>query len=258
MPATPAVVPPCDVVGSGPHRVIALHGWFGDRRSFARIHPYLDTDAFTYAFPDYRGYGEARGVEGEHTLAEIARDVIALADKLGWDTFSLLGHSMGGTAMQRVMLDAPGRVRRLAGVSPVPASGVPFDEQGWALFSGAAADPGNRRAIIDFTTGNRLPGRWLDEMVATSLRVSDEYAFRAYLDAWAGTDFHAEIEGDPTPVLVVAGAHDPALSAEVMRGTWLNWYPNAELVVLADAGHYAMEETPLALVSAVERFLSAG
>ena len=42
-----------------------------------------------------------------------------------------------------------------------------------------------------------------------------------------------------------------------MRGTWLEWYPNAELTVLGDAGHYATDETPLALVSAVERFPAA-
>jgi pimeloyl-ACP methyl ester carboxylesterase len=248
---------PHDLCGSGPHRVIALHGWFGDRGAFRRVRPYLNEEAFTYVFPDYRGYGEARDLSGEYTLAEIAGDVIALADRLGWEEFSLLGHSMGGAVMQRVMLDAPGRVRRLVGVSPVPASGVPFDEQGWALFSGAADEPGNRRAIIDLTTGSRLPATWLEEMVAASLANSTVPAFRAYLDAWARTDFHTEVVGDPTPVLVIAGGHDPALSADVMRGTWLEWYPNAELTVFNDAGHYATDETPLALVSAVERFLAA-
>ncbi|GAA0320843.1 alpha/beta hydrolase [Actinoallomurus spadix] len=243
--------------GSGPHRVIALHGWFGDRDAFAAIRPYLNTEAFTYAFPDYRGYGEARDLTGDHTLTEIAGDVLALADKLGWDEFSLVGHSMGGTAMQRVMLDAPGRIRRMVGVSPVPASGVPFDEQGWALFSGAADEPANRRAIIDLTTGGRLPGAWLDAMVDTSLRVSTVPAFRAYLDAWARTDFHEEVAGNTTPVLVIAGAQDPALSADVMRATWLQWYPNAELVTFQDAGHYAMDETPLVLVAEMERFLAA-
>ncbi|TDE57219.1 alpha/beta hydrolase [Nonomuraea mesophila] len=251
------VVLPHDVTGSGPHHVIVLHGWLGDRTSFRKVRPYLDGDAFSYAFPDYRGYGEARDLTGDYSLAEISGDVIALADKLGWETFSLVGHSMGGTAMQRVMLDAPGRVRRLVGVSPVPASGVPFDEQSWALFSGSAEEPANRRAIVDLTTGNRLPGAWLDEMVAGSLAGSTVAAYRGYLDAWAKTDFHGEVTGSATPVLVIAGEHDPALSAGVMRGTWLQWYTDAELLTFADAGHYAMDETPLALVSAIERFLAA-
>jgi esterase/lipase len=59
--------------GTGPHRVIGLHGWSGDRDAFARIRPDLNGEAFTYAFPDYRGYGEARELTGEFTLAEGAR-----------------------------------------------------------------------------------------------------------------------------------------------------------------------------------------
>lgn len=251
-----SVVLPHDVHGSGPHRVVALHGWFGDRSSFQKVQPYLDGDAFTYVFPDYRGYGEARDLTGEYSLAEIAGDVIALADKLGWEDFSLIGHSMGGAAMQRVMLDAPGRVRKLVGISPVAASGVPFDDQSWALFSGAPDEPGNRRAIIDFTTGNRLPARWLDEMVENSLNNSAVPAFRAYLEAWGHADFAAEVAGNATSVLVLAGEHDPALSADYMRGSWLESYPNAELSTLANAGHYANEETPLALVATIEGFLT--
>ena len=252
-----SVALPHDLVGSGPHRVIVLHGWFGDRRSFGKIQPYLDGDAFSYAFVDYRGYGDARDRTGEFSLKEIAADVLAVADELGWDRFSLVGHSMGGTAMQRILLDAPDRVSKLVGISPVPASGMPFDDQSRELFTGAADEPGNRRAIIDFSTGNRLPGRWLDEMVDNSLRNSTVAAFRAYLDAWAGTDFHTEVTGNTTPVLVIAGAHDPALPADAMRATWMEWYPNAELVTFPDAGHYAMDETPLALVGTIERFLAA-
>jgi pimeloyl-ACP methyl ester carboxylesterase len=248
---------PHDTYGSGAHRVMALHGWFGDRNAFQNMRPYLDGDTFTYAFPDYRGYGEARDLTGEYTLAEIAADVIALADKLGWDRFSLIGHSMGGTATQRILVDAPGRVHRMAGISPVPASGVEFSEEGWALFRDAAENPANRRVIIDVNTGSRLPAKWVDEMVEKSLANSTVAAFRAYLDAWARTDFHAEVVDNPTPVLVVVGDQDAAISADFVRDNWLRWYPNAELVRFADAGHYATDELPLALVATIERFLAA-
>jgi pimeloyl-ACP methyl ester carboxylesterase len=206
---------------------------------------------------DYRGYGEATDRAGEFTLEEIAGDTLALADELGWERFSLIGHSMGGKAIQRVLADAPGRVEKLIGITPVPAAAVPMDEAGAALFAGAADEPANRRAIIDFTTGNRLTGVWLDAMVRTSLEVSTRDAFAAYLDAWAKTDFQKEIEGNPVPVQVIAGEHDGALGPDVMRATWLAWYPNAELDVFANAGHYPMNETPVALATSIERFLGA-
>ena len=244
-------------VGSGPIHVLALHGWFGSGRGLGGLPDLVDTTRFTYAFPDYRGYGDRRGVTGEYTIAEAAADMIAVADDLGWDRFSLVGHSMGGIVAQRVLADAPGRIERLAGISPVPASGVPFDEPGWALFSGAAGDPAKRRAIIDLTTGNRLAGHWLDRMVLDSLAGSDPAAFAAYLPAWARTDFGAEVAGNPVPVLAVVGEHDPALGETAIRATWLTHYPNARLEVLANAGHYAMAETPVRLVTVLDEFLAA-
>lgn len=246
-----------EVVGTGPHKVIALHGWFGDKGGWGPIGDLLDGETFSYAFMDYRGYGGSRDVEGEHTIAEIAADALWLADELGWEQFSLLGHSMGGKAIQQVLADAPDRVRALVGISPVPAGEVPFDAQGWALFSGAADSPDNRRAIIDLTTGNRLSGRWLDQMVAYSLEHCDPKAFGDYLTSWAKTDIHQRIAGSTIPALVIAGDHDPALGPQVMRDTWLRWYDNVRLEVLSDAGHYGTYEAPVRTVSLVEDFLRA-
>lgn len=246
-------------VGSGGHVVLCLHGWFGSAEGWGPLPELVDPDAYTWVFPDYRGYGARRDVPGKHTLDEIAADTLAVADELGADRFSLLGHSMGGTAAARVLVEAPDRVRALVGLSPVPASGVPFDDESWALFSGAAAEDANRAAIIDLTTGNRLSPRWVDRMVRRSVERSDRAAVGDYLHAWGRTDFSSLVLADDrvtgTPVKVIVGEHDPALSADVMRGTWLAWHPDAELEVLANAGHYATEETPVALVTSVEEFL---
>ncbi|MET9862596.1 alpha/beta hydrolase [Streptomyces smyrnaeus] len=254
---TGAVVLPAARIGDGAHHVIAVHGWFADRRAYAPVFDVLDRDTFSYAVPDLRGYGEARDIPGSWTTDEAAGDILALADALGWERFSLVGHSMGGAVIQRVVLAAPERVRRMVGIAPVPASGVPLQGEQWELFAQAAQRPANRRAIIDLSTGNRRPDAWLDRMVERSLSCTDPGAFRAWLDSWALEDFHEQVRGCRVPVRLVVGDGDPVLSAEVVRSTWLRWYTAAELVEVPAAGHYPLDETPLETVRAVEDFLRA-
>ncbi|MER7763555.1 alpha/beta hydrolase [Streptomyces sp. NPDC097619] len=242
-------------VGSGPVRVIVLHDWFGTSANWGSVLDYWDPEGFTYAFLDYRGYGERRDEPGRFDVPEIAGDVLALADELGWDTFSLIGHSMGGKAAQQVLVHAPHRVEKLIGVAPVPASPYAMDEATHALFHGAAAEPGNRRTILDLVTGNRASGHWLDRMTAHSVEVSRPEAFASYFASWQSLDLSAAVKGNTVPVLVLVGAHDLALTAEVMEATWRVWYPHSEVRILPGAGHYPMHETPVALVTAVESFL---
>lgn len=234
-----------------------LHNWFGDRTSFAPLRAHLDAAVGSYAFVDCRGYGDALDHAGAYTMEEVAADALAVADDLGWESFSVIGHSMGGKAAQLMLLDAPHRVRSIIGVSPVSAAGFPLDGDTWELFAGAADEPANRRAIIDNTTGGRYDDAWLGALVERSVTRSSATAFRAYLDSWSRADFHERVRDNPVPVLLVVGAHDPALGTDAMEATWLRWYPNARLEVLKDAGHYAPEETPQALAEAIEAFLAA-
>ncbi|TJZ57568.1 alpha/beta hydrolase [Streptomyces piniterrae] len=246
---------PHEVQGRGAERILLLHNWFGDRTSFDPLREHLDGDAYSYAFVDCRGYGEAKQTDGAYTMEEVAADALAVADHLGWDTFSVLGHSMGAKAAQLMLLEAPSRIRTLLGVSPVPASGFPLEGETWELFAGAAESPGNRRAIIDNTTGGRRSAPWLDAMVSRSVGRSSPTAFRAYLDSWSRTDFHTRVADNPIPVLLVVGVNDPALGTEAMHGTWLKWYPHAQLKELPDTGHYAPQESPQALAITIGQFL---
>jgi pimeloyl-ACP methyl ester carboxylesterase len=244
-----------EAFGRGAHKVVVLHGWFGDQTFMGPMHDALSGEEFTYVFPAYRGYGASKEQSGAHTIEEISADVRALIDQLGFDKVSLVGHSMGGKFIQKVAVDAPGRIRRMVAVTPVPASAVPFDEQGWGLFSGAAENIGNRRAILDFTTGSRLSAVWLDHMAAASGGNCTKEAFAAYLLAWAKSDFHREVIGNEIPIKVIVGEHDGAISADVMKATYLTWYKNAELEIMLNAGHYPMNETPIALATSMEAFL---
>ncbi|MFI0976866.1 alpha/beta fold hydrolase [Streptomyces sp. NPDC021093] len=248
---------PYRLIGSGDHKVLVLHDWFGTSAGWGSFLDYLDGDTFSYAFLDYRGYGDRKAVTGAYTLAEIADDTLALADALGWERFSLVGHSMGGKAAQQVLAQAPQRMRKLVGLAPVPAGPYPLDADGEALFYGAAQDRDKRLAIIDLVTGQRASRTWVDLMVDRSLQLSTREAFGGYVQDWVTADLTKRIAGNPLPVKVFVGEHDLALTADVMRATWLQHYPNAELEEIANSGHYPMHETPVALVTAIESFLSA-
>lgn len=241
-------------VGRGPHAVLVLHGWFGDAHAFAPIEPWLSTEAFSYVFMDQRGYGGMQGAHGEYSIAEIADDALALADTLGLTRFSVVGHSMGGMVMERIAIDAPARVRALVGIAPVPCGGIAYDATTLAFLEGAAQQLEHRRTIIDRSTGGRLPPAWIDWKARYSAACSSPEAFAAYLQAWAQTDFSAALRGTH-PVKLLVGEHDPTFTATRMAQTYGQRYRSASIEVLANAGHYPMNETPLALVAAIESFL---
>jgi esterase len=244
-----------DRFGEGVHRVIALHGWFGDQTTYAPLYEALTPSEFTYVCPAYRGYGASKHLSGRYCIEEIAADVVALADTLGFETFSLIGHSMGGMAVQRILADVPRRVRKIVAITPVPASGVPFDPATVKLFESAVSDMANARAIVDFSTGKRLSPTWIARIAAYPKSVATDAAFSAYFPSWCKTDFSAAIKGNPVPLRVIIGEHDPGLDTKLMTETFLAWYPNAELEVMPNSGHYPMNETPIALATSIEAFL---
>jgi pimeloyl-ACP methyl ester carboxylesterase len=241
--------------GHGPKKVIALHGWFGDGSSFEPMLSGMDPATFEVALPDYRGCGGSKAQAGPYDLATIARDVLDLADALGWASFSLIGHSMGGKAALKVAALAPERIERLAGLTPVWAGRAPFDAETTDFFRSAAEKVDARAAILRNTTGERLPAFWSRQEAQRSLERSTREAFAGYFESWAGDDFADEVAGLDKPVLVVVGANDRGVPEAVVQATWLKALPQATLEVYAEAGHYPMFETPLQLAASIERFL---
>ncbi len=71
--------------------------------------------------PDLRGYGDAdRAVKIDATrgVGDFSDDVIALLDKLGIGRVHIVGHSMGGSVLWRVMIDHPDRLLTVTMVAP--------------------------------------------------------------------------------------------------------------------------------------------
>jgi len=241
--------------GHGPEHALVLHGWFGDSRVFEPMLSALDESRFSFAFMDYRGYGQSKSLGGPFDIPTIASDAVALADHLKWDTFNLVGHSMGGKAALQLAADHPRRVRKILAITPVWAGRVPFADQSLAMFRGAVQDVRLREAIIGDTAGGREPAVWARNLAAQSFRVSLQEAFGAYLESWAMSDFAADVHGLPIPTRVVVGAHDSSITRDVVSVTWLANLSKASLDVLPECGHYPMLQTPLALARVFESFL---
>ncbi|MQA63954.1 MAG: alpha/beta hydrolase, partial [Actinophytocola sp.] len=133
-------------VGTGQHAVICLHGWFGSADGWGYWPEVADGWAYSWWFPEMRGYGARKDETGDYTMKEYAADALAFADA-----------------------------------------------DGEGLFFGAPEKDENRRAIIDFTTGNRNSGHWLDAMVAFSRANSTEEAFAGAVRSWVRDDYLADV-----------------------------------------------------------------
>ncbi|RQS76905.1 alpha/beta hydrolase [Burkholderia sp. Bp8963] len=158
--------------GTGPDGVMVLHDWLGDHTNYDPLLPYLDTAAFTYVFADLRGYGKSRHLTGACTVDEIAADCVALADRLGWQRFRLIGHSMTGMVTQRVAADAPSRIKSAIAVCPVSAAGNRLGDEARAFFASTIGnDDAFRRLDTRFlvVVGDKDPGLGEDAMKDTFL-----------------------------------------------------------------------------------------
>ncbi|MBX7215051.1 MAG: alpha/beta hydrolase [Thermoflexales bacterium] len=243
------------IIGSGPEHVIAMGGWMGDHKVFAPAFPYLDRERFTWVFADPRGYGRSRHIAGKHTVKEVAGDVVALARSLRLGKFHFVGHSMNGMVAQYLCAHHGDRLKRVVGVTPVPATGAALEGDALTLFSNAWRVPANRGTICQITTGNRNTKTWEQAMIKASLSSTTREAFRDYYTMWTATNFVEDMRGVKTPFLALTGEHDLGVPTDFVRSTILSWMPNAELHVMANAGHYPMMETPVQFVTVVEAFL---
>lgn len=103
------VTPP----GPAVPRVLALHGWLDNAASFIPLHAHLPgIDLVALDMPGH-GASDHFPASAEYTVVNMARSVFAAADALGWEKFSLLGHSLGGAVSSLMAAAAPQRILRL-------------------------------------------------------------------------------------------------------------------------------------------------
>ncbi|MGO1542159.1 MAG: alpha/beta fold hydrolase [Luteimonas sp.] len=106
---------------AGAPRVLALHGWLDNAASFVPLAPHLG-DVELVA-PDLPGHGQSFHLApgADYSFAGAVHAVLDVADALEWETFTLLGHSMGAGIASLVAAGCPERVERLVAIEALGA-----------------------------------------------------------------------------------------------------------------------------------------
>lgn len=105
--------------------VIALHGWLDNAGSFDLLAPRL-AGAHLIAL-DCAGHGLSgfRSPDAAYNIWQDVPEVFAVADQLGWERFTLLGHSRGAAIASLAAGTLPARIESLVmidGGVPVPGA----------------------------------------------------------------------------------------------------------------------------------------
>lgn len=243
------------VIGNGEEKVFVTHGWKIDHTCFESMFPALDQQNFTYIFIDQRGYGLSREMGGPYTVNQVAEDIVSLSNSLKCEKFHIIGHSMGGKVIQRIMANEPDRVKSAVGITPIPAVPIPFNDTEWELFSTAHNDRQKRLQIFRLSTGNRYTDAWYDYVADRSMESCTNLAFSEYLNSWVNDDLVEDVIGIQTPILILVGAHDPHMTKDLMINTYGKWMKNVHVEEILDSGHYPMLETPLLLSAKCQEFI---
>ena len=113
----------CEEGGSG-EPILFHHGYTGAHDVWLdEISPRLN-DRYRCVVMDCRGAGDSEHPAGGYSIEQYADDVIAVADSLGLDRFTYVGHSMGGGIGYQLGVTYGERLNKLVLVAPIPAAGI--------------------------------------------------------------------------------------------------------------------------------------
>ena len=97
--------------GAGPP-LLLLHGWPEFWLTFEPLMLRL-ADRYTLLAPDLRGFGDSGKPDGPFGPDQHAADMLALLDALQLPRVGVVGHDVGGAAMQSLARRAPQRLSGL-------------------------------------------------------------------------------------------------------------------------------------------------
>jgi pimeloyl-ACP methyl ester carboxylesterase len=279
-----------NVASAGPEGgepIIFLHGFPESHRTWRHQLDGL-SDLYRVYAPDQRGFAASdrpAGVENYET-DRIVADVMALADALGLDHFTLAGHDWGGAVAWTAALAHPFRVKRLIIVNaPHPLvfqkSLIDDEPQREAsqyinFFRSPAAEAGITgmgletfldKVMLSHADATKLPAEerrhylddWSQPGVLTTMlnwyRASKIVVPAPEEEAKAPLWTHAPFPKLRMPTLVVWGLKDVALLPVQLEGL-PDLIEDLRLVTSPTASHFITWEEPGTVTSAIRDFMA--
>lgn len=241
-------------------KVLLLHGigggaaiWGDEGSGSVRALQSAGYDALALNLP---GYGGAAGVVDWNGFVDTVLDAIGTTPAV------LVGHSMGGMVAQEVMVRAPERVRGLVLACTSAAFGK--NDGAWqAQFLAERLAPLDAGLGMPGMADKLLPGLVAPSASEAARRIAvqvmsrvPEATYRSALKAIAGFDRREALSRINVPTLLLAAEHDRTAPPDVMR-RMAERIAGSQYVCLADAGHIANVEQPVAFNAALLGFLKS-
>ena len=201
---------------------------------------------------DQRGHGQSTVGRDGFGLDRLGRDVLAVLEALDLHDAVLVGHSMGGFAVQKFCIDHPDAAReRVAGIVllhtacakllPVPKQVLPVVRRA----ANRVTPPRNTSDDAAYLGARFSHGRHaLPSQVRLTYQLSSETDVETSVEsvlAFLDMDLRAGLRDVKIPALVIGGSHDrllPPRHAQLLASS----LPNARLEILGGCGHMGMLE----------------
>jgi len=262
--------------GDGP-RVLALHGWLDNAASFIPLAQHLH--GIDLVAIDQPGHGRSAHLPPgtDYSFVGAINAILDVADALGWETFALLGHSMGGGIGSLIAAACPDRIERLVAIEALGALAEAPENTVARMRDAVAAHRAmagkQLRVFPDIATAvrarmhaSRVPGSGLDEPLVRLLvergvaQVEGGFVWssdpRLTLPTMTRmTEAQVEnlVTGIGCPAKVIFGEPAQAYLPDDLRRRRAALLPRGELVVMP-GGHHLHMNQPAAVAAAIGDF----
>ncbi|PKF60486.1 alpha/beta hydrolase [Psychromonas sp. psych-6C06] len=225
--------------------IFLIHGLFGSLSNLSTLATELQAYAHIVLI-DVRNHGKSPQSESM-TYPEMVADIFALADHLEVQTFSIIGHSMGGKIAMGCALTHPERVKRLVVADIAP---VNYADKHSEVFNGLLLL--DVKKIKNRMQANEQLSRYIDspeirQFLLKSLHKKEQhFHFVFHLTALANNYQHIrnwpyEKSVFNAPTLFIKGGNSDYILPEHQK-TIMQQFPNAQPKIIANTGHWLHAE----------------